>query len=310
MKKKLTVKTTLYEIKRWLPLYVMMLPAFIYLFINNYLPMAGIIVAFKKYNAKLGLFKSEWIGLKNFNFLITSADFPIIVRNTVLYNVAFIFLNVVLGVFLALLLTEVRSKNAKKLFQTSVLLPYVMSSIIVAYMVFAFLDANAGMVTHLLAKIGIKDINFYAETKYWPFILTFVHCWKGTGYGCLMYVSAIVGIDPSLFEAASLDGASKFQKIRHITLPLIKPTIITLTLLAIGKIFNSDFGLFYQVPRQSGVLYSVTQTIDVYVYNAMLSNASLGMSAAAGFFQSVVGFVLIMIFNSITRKLSRDNAIF
>lgn len=296
------------KFKRWLPVYLMMLPGLLYLFINNYMPMYGLIIAFKQVNFSLGIWDSPWVGLSNFKFLFATDDAWIITRNTLLYNVGFIIINTVVGIFFAILITGVTNKKAKKLYQSAILVPFLMSIVIVSYIVYAFLSAENGLLNNTILKDN--PINWYQEAKYWPVILVIVNTWKGIGYGCLIYISALNGIDPSLYEAASLDGAGKLQQIKHIMLPSLKGTIITLTLLSIGRIFYSDFGLFYQVPQNSGQLYSTTNVIDTYVYRALLQLGNTGMSAAAGFYQSVVGFVLVMTSNLVVRKISKENALF
>ncbi len=305
------MKTKMARIKRYIPLYLMFLPGGIYLLINNYIPMAGIVVAFKKYNVRLGIWGSEWNGLNNFKFLFATKDAWIITRNTMLYNLAFIIINMVIGIMFAIFISDVVSKRAQKIYQSAILFPYLMSAVIIGYIVFAFLSQSTGIVNNtILEALGKEPVSWYSEAKYWPFILIFVNTWKGIGYGCLIYISAINGIDPSLFEASMLDGATKWQQIRHITLPSLVPTIITLTLLNIGRIFYSDFGLFYQVPRNSGLLYSTTNVIDTYVYRGLMEQSNIGMSAAAGFYQSIVGFVLVITVNLIVRKVSEENALF
>ena len=296
--------------KRYLPLYLMMLPALIYLFINNYLPMSGLVLAFEKYNVKDGIWGSQFVGFKNFTFLLKNNDLPILFRNTLGYNLCFILINLVLGVTLAILITEITNLKFRKAAQSSILFPFVVSIVIVSYMVRAFLDPEAGLLNHLLVSMGHQKVAWYDTAKYWPFILIFVNTWKGVGYGCILYISSILGIDMSLYESASLDGATKFQKIRYITLPFLKPTMITVSLLSLGRVFNSDFGLFFQVPQNSGLISSTTQTIDTFVYNVLITQSNVGMSAAASFFQSVMGFLMIMVFNAITRKISRENALF
>ena len=225
-------------LKRVLPLYLMMVPAFLYLLINNYLPMSGLVLAFKKYNVQDGIWGSDWAGMSNFTFLLKNRELPILFRNTLGYNICFILVNLVLGVTLAILITEIRCPRFRKLAQSSVLFPFVVSIIIVSYMVRGFLDPEAGLLNHLLQSFGGKRISWYDREQYWPFILIFVNTWKSVGYGCILYISAIMGIDMSLYESASLDGAGKFQKIRYITLPFLKPTMITVVLLAVGRIFN------------------------------------------------------------------------
>lgn len=293
-----------------IPLYFMLLPGMIYIFINNYIPMAGIIVAFKKYSARKGIFGSDWCGLDNFNYLFKS-DAGIIIRNTLLYNIAFIILNLVVGVFLAIIITDVASKRARKLYQSAIMLPFLISIVIVSYIVFAFLSGENGMLNNgILKPLGLDPVMWYSEPKYWPFILCFVNLWKGVGYGCLIYIAGIAGIDKTYYEAARLDGASRWQQIRRITLPCLVPSIITLLLLNIGRIFYSDFGLFYQVPQNSGALFDVTNTIDTYVYRALTSAGGIGRSSAAGVFQSLVGFAMVMASNLVVRKVSRENALF
>ena len=199
----------------------------------------------------------------------------------------------------------------KKMYQSAILFPYLMSAVILGYIVFAFLSQSTGIVNNsILPALGLEPINWYSQPKYWPFILIFTNTWKGVGYGCLIYISTINGIDPSLYEAAMLDGATKWQQIKYVTLPFLKPTVITLTLLNVGRIFYSDFGLFYQVPRNSGLLFSTTNTIDTYVYRGLMESGNVGMSAAAGFYQSLVGFVLVLTANGIVRKVSKENALF
>lgn len=297
--------------RKWTPVYLMMLPGLLYLLINNYMPMAGLAIAFKKVNYSVGIFKSPWCGMENFKFLFSTKDAWNITRNTLGYNFAFIIVNTVLGIAIAILISEIRSKVGKTIYQSAVLLPFLMSYVIVSYIVYAFLSGDTGMVNNsILAALGIEPVNWYAEPKYWPVIIVFVNFWKGVGYGVLIYIAGIAGIDSSFYEAAALDGATKWQQIKKITLPALVPSIITLTLLNIGRIFYSDFSLFYQVPMNTGMLYDVTQTIDTYVYRGLLTLGDVGMSSAAGFYQSCVGFILVMLSNLIVKKISPDNALF
>ena len=303
-------KLTWSILKQYIPLYLMMLPTLIYLFINNYIPMTGIVVAFKKYSKKKGIYGSDWCGFENFEYLFKN-DAGLIFRNTLLYNIVFIVLGMVVGVALAIIITDVYSKKLKKLYQSAIMLPFLISIVIISYIVFAFLSAENGMVNNsVLIAMGREPIQWYAEPKYWSFILTFVNLWKGVGYGTLIYIAGIAGIDISFYEAARLDGATRWQQITKITIPCLIPSLITMTMLNLGRIFCSDFGLFYQVPQNSGALFSVTQTIDTYVYRAMISTGGIGRSAAAGFFQSIVGFLLVMGANMVVRKVSRENAMF
>ena len=293
------------------PLYLMMLPALLYLLINNYIPMAGMVIAFKKLNFAKGIWASPWAGLKNFKFLFASKDAWIITRNTLLYNVAFILVNMVVGIAIAILITEVRNTKLKKVYQSAILLPFLMSMVILSYIVYALLSAENGLVNNsILPLFHMDPIQWYQKPKYWPAILIIANCWKGVGYGCLIYIASLIGIDPSFYEAARLDGASKWQEITKITLPSLVPTIITLLLLSIGRIFYSDFGLFYQVPMNSGVLVPTTNVIDTYVYRALIEQGNISMSSAAGVYQSLVGFCVVMLSNWIVRKVDKDQALF
>ena len=298
-------------LKEYWPLYLMMLPALLYLLINNYIPMAGMVIAFKKLNFAKGIWASPWAGLKNFKFLFASKDAWIITRNTLLYNVAFILVNMVVGIAIAILITEIRNTKLKKIYQSAILLPFLMSKVILSYIVYALLSAENGLVNNsILPLFHIDPIQWYQKPKYWPAILIIANCWKGVGYGCLIYIASLIGIDPSFYEAARLDGASKWQEITKITLPSLVPTIITLLLLSIGRIFYSDFGLFYQVPMNSGVLFPTTNVIDTYVYRALIEQGNISMSSAAGVYQSLVGFCVVMLSNWIVRKVDKDQALF
>lgn len=287
-------------------LYAMMVPGLIYLIINNYIPMAGLVVAFKKYNYQDGIWGSDWAGLSNFKFLFGTRDAWLIIRNTLGYNLMFIITGTVFAIAVAIILNEIRGKLSKKVYQTFILLPYLISMVVVSYIVYAFLSADAGFINKTLGT----HINWYMTAKYWPFILIIVNLWKSFGYNSIIYYATVIGIDSSLYEAAVVDGASRWQRIWHVTLPGLRPTIITLTLLAIGRVFYSDFGLFYQVPQNSGLLYDVTTTIDVYVYKGLMLLNDVGRSAAAGFFQSVCGFILVLTANLVVSKVDKDNALF
>lgn len=297
--------------KKTIAVYILMLPALLYFLFNNYLPMFGIVMAFKRINFSLGILKSPWCGLDNFTFLFSSGNAWAITRNTILYNIAFIILGTVLGIAIAILLSEVRQKFAARAYQTLILLPYLMSWVIVSYLAYAFLNSNTGFIDNsILPFFGVKATSdFYQDPTYWPFILIFVNMWKTLGFSTILYLSAVIGISTDYYEAATIDGATKWQQIKNITLPCIKPTVITLFILSVGRMFYSDFGLFYQVPKNAGMLYSVTQTIDTYVYNALMTQNNLGMSSAAGFYQSVVGFFLIIIANWVIRKVSPEDAL-
>lgn len=298
------------KIKKYWPIYVCLLPGFLYFLVNNYIPMAGIVIAFKNLDFSKGILRSDWAGFKNFEYLFRTPDAFRITRNTLLYNAVFIILNAVLGIIFAIFLSEIRAKRAVKVYQTVLLLPYMISMVIVSYLAYAFLASDSGLLNGVLKFFGAEAISWYSEPKYWPFILTFINSWKGVGYGTIIYLASILGIDRSLYEAASVDGITKWGEIRFITIPLIKPTVITVMLLNIGRIFYSDFGLFYQVPMNSGALIDVTNTLDTYVYRGLVKLGDISMSSAAGVYQACVGFVLILFANWLTRKYSSENALF
>ncbi len=312
MKTAIKIKPEKYTFRRSVPIYLMLLPGLAYLIINNYLPMAGIVVAFKKLNFKLGIFGSPWNGLDNFRFLFASGSVGTMLLNTICYNLAFIVLGTIIPITVAILLNEIRSKAMARVYQTSILLPYLMSYVVVSYLAYAFLSVDTGFINKVLIPLFGQDrvIVFYQEKKYWPFILTFVHLWKGLGFSTVVYLASIVGISPELYEAARMDGAGKWQQIKNVTLPNLVPTAITLFILSVGKIFFSDFGLFYQVPRNSGMLFSATQTIDTYVYNALMVNNNIALSSAASVLQSLCGVVCILLANWVVRKISEENAMF
>lgn len=298
------------KMKRFLPIYLMMIPGFLYLIINNYIPMFGIIVAFKNYNYSLGIFGSKWNGLKNFKFLFKTKDAFTITRNTLVYNAVFIILGNSLGILIAILLNEIRSKMAKKTYQTIILLPFLLSIVIVSYIVYGIFSTEFGIANHMLTSLGKDRISWYSTPKYWPFILTFINLWKNMGYNTVLYYATLIGIDVSYYEAAVVDGASRWQIIRYITIPSLIPTITIMVLMAISRIFYSDFGLFYQVPLNSGPLIDVTNTIDTYVYRGLRENSNIGMSAAAGLYQSVVGFIMVIAANTLVKRMGNGNELF
>lgn len=286
----------------------MVIPGLLYLIINNYLPMVGIVLAFKKIDYNIGIWTSPWVGFDNFIYLFKTSAAWIITRNTLLYNLAFIIVGNILGIIVGIFLSEVFSKKLRKFYQTSILLPQLISYVIVAYIVFGFLSNESGWITQTL--LGGTDINFYQEKSYWPFILILVNTWKGLGYSAVIYLSSVVGIDRTLIEAAYVDGAGRMKQIKNIILPLLKPTIVTLILLQVGRIFYSDFGLFFQVPMDSGALYDVTNVIDTYVYRSLMKMNNISMASAASAYQSVVGFVIVVTVNAVVRKIDKENALF
>jgi putative aldouronate transport system permease protein len=298
-------------IKKYRMLYIMIVPGIIYLLINNYLPIFGVIIAFKNINFAKGILGSEWVGFQNFEYLFKTSDAYIITRNTILYNVVFILLNLIVSVSLAILLNELKNKLLSRFYQSVILLPYLISSVIIGYLVFSMLSMDNGFINKtILPLLGMNEIMWYNDPKYWPYILTLVKVWQSAGYLCIIFFAAIVGIDQEYYEAATIDGASKIQQIMNITIPLITPVIVIMTLLQIGRIFYADFGLFYQVPLNSGPLLPTTNVLDTYVYRALIQNGDIGMSSAAGLYQAVVGFVLILIANYVVTKINPDNALF
>ncbi|GFZ31086.1 sugar ABC transporter permease [Clostridium zeae] len=297
--------------KNSLPLLMLTIPGLLYLLINNYIPMAGAIIAFKSQNFQKGIFGGRWVGFDNFAFLFKTKDAWIMTRNTILYNLGFIILGTIGAVFVAILMTELTKKAMSKFYQNALILPSVISMVIVSYIAFSFLNSDSGLINKSILKVfGLPEVSWYSEPKYWPFILIFVFLWKTTGYSSLVYIASIAGIDKSIYEAAQIDGAGKLRQIKDITLPLLKPTIIIMTLMAVGRIMNSDFGLFYQVPMNSGALYDTTQTIDTFVYRAMMQLNDTGMAAASGLYQSLVGFILVIAANGIIRKIEPENSLF
>ena len=291
---------------KYLPLYALMLPGLAYLVINNYMPMIGLTFAFKKINYNVGVFNSPWCGLSNFSFLFKTDDAFIIFRNTICYNLVFIILGNVVAIIIAILLEQIRTK-ALKLYQTCILIPYLLSITVVSYLAFAFLSSDSGFINNsILEPLGIEPISWYSTPRYWPFILVFINLWKGFGYSSILYFATLIGIDGSYYEAAVIDGASTWQQIKYVTLPCLKTTIITLVIMAIGRMFYSDFGLFYQVPMNNGMLFDVTNTIDTYVYRGLLQLNDVGRSSAAGFLQSLLGFILVMGTNLAGNQVSPD----
>ena len=293
----------------------MALPGFIWMIFFFYIPVLGNIVAFKDFRYSpdgflASLKNSPWIGFDNFKFLFSSSDAYLITRNTLLYNIAFILIGLVCAILFAVVLSEIRSRKMIKIYQTSMLLPYFLSWVIIGYFVYAFLSPDKGLLNSMITSFGAEAINWYNEPKYWPFILIVLGVWKSVGYSSIIYFAAIMGINPTYYEAAMVDGATKWQQIRHVTLPQLIPLITILSILSVGNIFKADFGLFYQVTRNSGVLYEVTSVLDTYVYNGLANTGDIGMAAAAGLYQSVVGCVLLIAANAVVRKLDDSSALF
>lgn len=292
-----------------IPLFLLALPGIVYMICFNYLPMFGVVVAFKDYNYVDGIFSSQWVGFKYFKYFFASNDIVYILRNTLLYNILFMFLKQFLCVLVAVLLYEITKKYFLKIYQTSIILPNFISWVLVAYIGYALFSNETGIVNAVLRSLGKEGISWYSEAKYWPFILTFFEMWKGVGMGCIIYYAALMGVDESLFEAASIDGANRFQQIIKISLPTILPTVCIMMILAVGGIMGGDFGLFFQLPRNSGALYPVTNVISTYTYY-LFRDGNFSLSAAVGLFQNVVGLVLTLGTNAIVKKINPENAMY
>ena len=311
------------ETKRHLAFLTMLLPGLVFLFCFSYMPMPALVLAFKRYQLATppadywiqnrfiySLFiDNEWVGFSNFEYIFNTPDAAMVLRNTLGYNIVFMVLGLILSVALAIMVNELRNRILAKVYHTILFMPYFISWIIVAYVVYAFVSAN-GVFNQWLKALGQNTINFYSSPQYWPFIFVFCNIWKYTGNNSIIYLATLTGFDQELYEAAAIDGANKWKQITNITIPLLTPTIVLLQILAVGRIFNGDFDMFYSLPNGSGPLKNVSTTLDVYVYNTMKSGAQLGLASAAAFFQSIVGFVLVLTTNLIVRKVSPDMAMF
>lgn len=291
-------------------------PTIIWYLLFSFLPMFGVIIAFKKYTVTPGkgyfysLLHSEWVGFDNFKFLFKSNDLFIIMRNTICYNIVFIILGIVIPVTLAIMISLIYSKRKSKVYQTMMFFPHFMSWVVVGYFVYAFLCTDKGLLNSILVALGKEPILWYMEGAYWPFILVIVQVWKTAGYSMVVYLASISGIDTTYYEAAVIDGANKWQQVKYITLPCLKPIMIMMFILNVGKIFYSDFGLFWQTTRMMpGSLFNAAATIDTYVYTALQSSTPIGMSASVTLFQSVACCITILLANWIVSKIDSDSAI-
>jgi putative aldouronate transport system permease protein len=293
-----------------LALTMMALPGVIMLFVFAYLPMIGLVIAFKDYKFAEGIWGSAWVGLDNFRFLFGTDQAWRITRNTLLMNSLFIITGTVASLTIAILMNEIYTSKMSKYYQTMLFFPHFISWIIVSYFVFGFLNGDTGLVNKFLKLFGVDTIAWYRAPEYWPGILTLANLWNGVGFGSIVYLAGILGIDTQLFEAAKIDGATKWQQIRYIMLPMLLPLIIILVLLSIGRIFNADFGLFFFVPRDTPMLYSTTDVIDTFVYRSLVELGDISMAAAAGFYQSFVGFVMVVAANWIVRRINQDYSLF
>lgn len=295
--------------KETLSLSAMALPGILLLLVFNYLPMIGVIIGFKDYNPNLGLFDSPWVGLKNFEFYFTSEDMVRTMRNTLSYSVTFIILNLVTAVGLALMFYNLRNRKALKVYNTIVILPRFLSAVLIAFIVYILLSPTHGVMNQIIEAFGGKSIQWYLEPKYWPVILTITHIWQVVGMNSIIYYASLMSLDESLVEAAVLDGANKWQQTVHVVIPHLVPVMVISTILAIGSLFGGDFGLFYQTPKDVGVLYETTDVINTYVYRS-LQDGSLEMSTAVNLFQSVAGLIMVVTTNAIVRKVSPENSLF
>ena len=298
------------DLKQYAPFLLMLTPAVIYFLIFNYFPMSGIILAFKEFNYRLGIFGSPWNGFTNYRFFFLGGAAWRVTRNTLLYNAAFIVYGNLMQLLVAISLSEMRHLRFKKVTQSLIFLPYFISWVLVGGFVFDIFNRDYGMYSNLVASLGFDRPDIYANPNVWPILIVLIQCWKSVGYGSVIYLAAITAIDPSLNEAATIDGANAFQTVRYVTLPCLRPTIITLVLLSIGNIFKGDYQMFYQLTGDNGLLYNTTDVIDTYVMRSLLRNSDYGMAAAAGTYQSILGFVFIMTFNGIVKKIEPDYALF
>ena len=303
--------------KKTLVLLTMVAPAAIWLLLLRYLPMGGIVLAFKDYKINprnpsfiSNLLSSKWVGLKNFEYLFKTDSAWIMFRNTLGYNIVFIILGVIIPVAFAIMMNELTRKFVRKTYQTMMFFPYFLSWVVVSYFLNAFLDAQYGMIPAMQAAAGKEVTSWYTTPGPWPYLLVFANLWKNVGYSTVLYLAAITGIDANQFEAAAIDGASKWQQVLYVTIPHLRTMICILFIMNVGRIFASDFGLFYNVPMQNGALFSVTQTIDTYVYRAYIATGNPGQSSAAGLLQNVLGFICILSANAIVKKVDADSAMF
>ena len=296
------------DLRKKYPL-LLALPGIVLIFLFHYLPLSGLVIAFKNVDYSVGIFKSDWVGFKNFEFFIKSNDAFRITRNTLVLNALFIVFSTIVSVTVAIMLYYV-GKNMLKVTQTVLFLPYLISWVVASYALEAFIDPRNGVINHFLTSIGGNNINFYYEPKYWYVILVICNVWKVAGYNSILYYTRLLSIDPTLYEAAEIDGANTWQKIRYITLYMLRPMIVMLVLLAIGNIFYSDFGMYFFLTKDNGMLYPVTDVIDTYIFRALKTINNPGMGAAVGLFQSVMGFLLVITANKISRKIDEEGSIF
>lgn len=298
------------RLRRNLALLVLAAPALIYLFVFKYLTMFGVIVAFKRYRTVDGILGSPWVGFDNFRFMFGTGQIWIVIRNTLALNLLFLIAGTIMSIIVAILIYEIYTSRITRAYQTTLFFPQFISWVLVSYFVYALLSTESGILNNLLREYGLNPVNWYSSPEYWPLILLLASLWKGVGAGSLLYLAGLLSIDPQYYEAARMDGANKWQEIRYITLPLLMPVMTIQILIAIGFIFNADFGLFYQVPRNNAALYPITDVVDTFVYRSLTRINNVGMAAAAGLMQAVVGFVLVLLSNWLVRRWDPERALF
>lgn len=293
-------------------LYIMTLPAIALLFLFNYLPLFGLVLAFKNFTSDKGIFGSDWVNpiFSNFQFLLSSSQSLRAIQNTLLLNILFIVIGTVVTITFTFLLNEIQNKWAKKLFQTLTFFPFFVSWVVVGVFTYNLFNFDYGSINRLLLSFGMGKVDWYSYPEAWPAILVIINIWKGLGYGSVIYLATLAGIDSTYYEAAEIDGASKFQQIKYISLPMLKPTIIILTLLSVGRVMNADFGMFFNTVGNAALLYPTTDVIDTFVYRALRVTGDIGMASATGFFQSIISFILVTVSNLVVRRIDEDSSLF
>lgn len=298
------------EVKKNWVLFLMLVPAITYFIVFSYVTMPGAYVAFVNYNPNKGIFGSEFVGFKNFAFLIRNGDLVRITKNTLLYNGVFLLLSHMIQIVLAIMLSEIMNKIFKKISQSVILLPHFISYVVVGVFAYNFFNFDNGFINSLLVSLGMERISFYSTPGVWKYIIVFFYIWKTTGYGMIVYMAAITGISSEIYEACYIDGASRFQRIRYVTLPLLKPTFILLVLFGLGGILRGSFDLFYNLIGTNSLLYGQTDIIDTYVYRSLVGSFNFASSAAVGLYQSVFGLIFVMIINLVVRRVEPESALF
>jgi putative aldouronate transport system permease protein len=304
------MKDFLVKIRKNKVFMLMLMPAVVYVVVFAYLPMSGIVMAFKNFNYAKGIFGSDWCGFDNFKFLMISGKLWTLSRNTILYNLAFILVGMVFEVGFAIIINELTNRYFKKIFQSFMFLPYFISWVVAKAIIQAVFDYDYGLFNSFLSNIHLDRLNLYTDSSPWPYLLVFFRIWKATGYGSIVYMAAVASLNQDMYEAASIDGANVWQKIFKITLPNLAPTMFIMGLLSVGQIFRGDFGMFYQLIGNNGVLLEVGDMLDLFIYRSMASGSNLGMASAAGLYQSVLCFVTIILVNWVVKKNNPDNSLF